>query len=220
LDKNANSLVNVTKKGFNGTLWKIKKDSLNRLVIAGAFNTYNGVTRNRLIRLDENLEIDNTLSIGTGFNAAARTVLEQTDGKVIVGGEFTTYNGAPSGTYNRIIRLNSDGSVDGGFTIGTGFNALILSLGLQSDGKIICGGQFTTYKGLNGIELTLKHFPSYDNPVYNRELHPVTGKPLESYRMTFVDISTQDGEPNLKKIVRKGREMVMATNFYSDVIWG
>jgi uncharacterized delta-60 repeat protein len=147
LDKNANSLVNVTKKGFNGTLWKIKKDSLNRLVIAGAFNTYNGVTRNRLIRLDENLEIDNTLSIGTGFNAAARTVLEQTDGKVIVGGEFTTYNGAPSGTYNRIIRLNSDGSVDGGFTIGTGFNALILSLGLQSDGKIICGGQFTTYNG-------------------------------------------------------------------------
>ena len=77
--------------------------------------------------------------------------------------------------------------------------------------ELTLGGQFTTYKGLNGIELTFKHFPIYDNPVYNRELHPVTGKPIESYRATFIDISTRDGEPNLKKIVRKGREMVMAT---------
>lgn len=85
------------------------------------------------------------------------------------------------------------------------------------DSKFISGsgqeltlqGQFTTYKGLNGIELSLKHFPIYDNPVYNRLLHPVSGKPIESYRMTFIDISTRDGEPNLQKVVRKGREMVM-----------
>jgi hypothetical protein len=70
-------------------------------------------------------------------------------------------------------------------------------------------GQFTTYKGLNGIELTIKHFPIYDNPVYNRLLHPVSGKPIESYRMSFFDVSTRDGEPNLQKVVRKGREMVM-----------
>ena len=87
------------------------------------------------------------------------------------------------------------------------------------DSKFITGsgqeltlqGQFMTYKGLNGIEVTLKHFPIYDNPVYNRLLHPVTGKPVESYRMTFIDVSTRDGEPNLQKIVRKGRELVMAT---------
>lgn len=71
------------------------------------------------------------------------------------------------------------------------------------------GGQFTTYKMLNGIELTLKHFPWYDNTVYNRKLHPVTKKPLESYRMTFIDIGTRDGEANLMKVVRKDREMVM-----------
>ena len=71
------------------------------------------------------------------------------------------------------------------------------------------GGQFTTYMGLNGIELTLKHFPLYDNPVYNRKLHPVTGKPLESYRMTFIDFGRKDGEANVQKVVRKGREMVM-----------
>jgi hypothetical protein len=85
------------------------------------------------------------------------------------------------------------------------------------DSKIITGsgqeltlsGQFTTYKGLNGIELTVKHFPIYDNPVYNRLLHPISGKPVESYRMSFFDISNYDGEANLQKVVRKGRELVM-----------
>jgi hypothetical protein len=75
--------------------------------------------------------------------------------------------------------------------------------------ELTLGGQFTTYKGLNGIEVTVKHFPVYDNPVYNRQLHPVTGKPVESYRMSFFDISNYDGEANLQKVVRKGREMVM-----------
>lgn len=71
------------------------------------------------------------------------------------------------------------------------------------------GGQFTTYKMLNGVELTLKHFPLYDNIVYNRKLHPVSGKPLESYRMTFIDFGNRDGESNISKVVRKNREMVM-----------
>ena len=75
--------------------------------------------------------------------------------------------------------------------------------------ELSLGGQFTTYKGLNGIEMTLKHFPVYDNPVFNRKLHPISGKPLESYRMTFIDYGMRDGESNIRKVVRKDREMVM-----------
>jgi hypothetical protein len=74
--------------------------------------------------------------------------------------------------------------------------------------ELTLGGQFTTYKMTNGIELTLKHFPLYDNIVYNRKLHPLTGKPLESYRFTFIDFGSRDGEPNVVKVVRKGRELV------------
>lgn len=74
--------------------------------------------------------------------------------------------------------------------------------------ELTLGGQFTTYKMLNGVELTLKHFPFYDNTTYNRQLHPVSGKPLESYRMTFIDYGNRDGEANLQKVVRKDREMV------------
>lgn len=75
--------------------------------------------------------------------------------------------------------------------------------------NLTLGGQFTTYKMLNGIELTLKHFPLYDDTYHNRKLHPTTGKPVESYRMTFLDVGMRDGEANITKVVRKGREMVM-----------
>ena len=75
--------------------------------------------------------------------------------------------------------------------------------------NLTLGGQFTTYKMTNGIELTLKHFPLYDNTTYNRQLHPVTKKPLESYRMTFLDLGRRDGEANIVKVVRKDRGFVL-----------
>jgi hypothetical protein len=100
--------------------------------------------------------------------------------------------------FDRVLRSAASGYtlIDTHFVTGTGQDLTL-------------GGQFTTYKGLNGIELTLKHLPLYDDPIHNRKLHPVSGKPLESYRITIVDIGNRDGEANLRKVVRKGREMVM-----------
>lgn len=75
--------------------------------------------------------------------------------------------------------------------------------------ELTLGGQFTTYKMLNGVELTLKHFPVYDSTEHNRLLHPITKKPLESYRFTFLDVTPRDGKPNIVKVVRKDREYVL-----------
>lgn len=77
-----------------------------------------------------------------------------------------------------------------------------------SGDSLTFGGQFKTYKMTNGIELTLKYFPLYDDITYNRELHPITLKPKESYRMTFLDLGRRDGEANIVKVVRKDREFV------------
>lgn len=77
-----------------------------------------------------------------------------------------------------------------------------------SGDNLTFGGQFKTYKMTNGIELTLKYFPLYDDLHHNRKLHPVTLKPLESYRMTFLDLGRRDGEANVVKVVRKDREFV------------
>lgn len=74
------------------------------------------------------------------------------------------------------------------------------------------GGQFTTYKGINGIEITLMHYPVYDDPVHNRELHPITGRPLESYRATFIEFGQYNGTGNITKVAKQGREQLMWYN--------
>ena len=50
-----------------------------------------------------------TFDIGTGFNYDVWTIDIQPDGKILVGGGFTKYNGT---SRNRIIRLNSSGSIE------------------------------------------------------------------------------------------------------------
>lgn len=78
--------------------------------------------------------------------------------------------------------------------------------------ELTLGGQFTTYKGLNGTEVTLAHFPCYDDPVHNRLLHPETLRPLESYRATFIEYGNYDGKGNFVKMAKRGREQLMWSN--------
>ena len=64
---------------------------------------------------------------------------------------------------------------------------------------------WTTYKGIMGTELTVVHLPLFDDKVLHTKLHPTTGLPLESYRMTFLDFSDYAGEPNIS-MVTKGKD--------------
>jgi uncharacterized delta-60 repeat protein len=113
-----------------------------KILIGGGFTTYGGLSRNRILRLNADGTVDTSFAIGTGANGTVHTILLQPDGKVIIGGEFTSYNGT---TRNRIARLNSNGSYDASFLIGTGANNFVYTCYLQSDGKIIIGGTFTSY---------------------------------------------------------------------------
>ena len=70
------------------------------------------------------------------------------------------------------------------------------------------GGQFVTYTGLNGDTITLKECPLYNSTVRSRQLHPQTGKPVESYKATFLNFKMgTNGESNVMKVYHKGREM-------------
>lgn len=74
--------------------------------------------------------------------------------------------------------------------------------------ELTLGGQFTTYKMTNGIELTLKKCALFDNMEMFRQLHPMSGKPLMSYTFLFLDLGMRDGQANIVKVCRKGREFV------------
>lgn len=91
------------------------------------------------------------------------------------------------------------------------FNMIDTTFVTGSGQNLTLGGQFTTYKMVNGIELTLKCCPLFDNMELFRQLHPLTGKPLMSYTFLFVDLGSRDGQPNIVKVCRKGREFVQWT---------
>jgi len=130
--------------GFNDTVVTVIQQSDNKLVVAGGFITYDGSTYNYIIRLNTDGTIDNSFSIGSGFNAGVTKIIKQTDDKLVVVGNFDTYDGS---TYNRIIRLNTDGTIDNGFNIGSGFSNSIMSITKQTDDKLVVVGYFTTYDG-------------------------------------------------------------------------
>ena len=130
--------------GFDNIINSIAIQSDGKIVVGGGFNNYNGTPANRIIRLNSDGLIDTSFVYGTGFNFQVRSIAIQFDGKIVVGGQFTNYNGIGA---NRIIRLNTDGSVDTSFVYGTGFSNLVLSIAIQFDDKILVGGSFSNYNG-------------------------------------------------------------------------
>ncbi len=73
----------------------------------------------------------------------------QADGKVIIGGLFSTFAGV-SGLQN-MVRLNTDGSVDTSFNPILG--GVVSAIVVQTDGKIVIGGGFTNVDGVNNAYL-------------------------------------------------------------------
>jgi uncharacterized delta-60 repeat protein len=98
----------------------------------------------------QNVYNDLSFNTGTGFNGTVNRVHVLTNDKILIGGVFTSYNGA---TVNGLVKLNANGTIDNSFNIGSGFNASVDAISVQSDGKILVGGSFTSFNGFlrNGI---------------------------------------------------------------------
>lgn len=132
--------------GANGNVWTSAIQTDGKIIIAGEFTSYNGTNVNRIARLNSDGTLDPTFNVGFGANIGIRKIVIQTDGKIIIGGAFTNYNGS---NLNRIARLNSDGTIDGSFVIGSGLDSTVHALAIQNDGKILVGGVFLNYNGVS-----------------------------------------------------------------------
>jgi uncharacterized delta-60 repeat protein len=163
--------------GPNNYVRVIQYTSTDRILVGGNFNTFNGSTRNGIARLGVNGVLDPTFNSATALQGSAQVddIVFQPDGKVIAIGGFT----ASSGDFN-LARLNSNGTLDTAFRTGEGVPQYdeILSGALQADGKLIIGGDSTTFDAvpqiavcrvLTGIDVSRTTFsgavvPPADNP--------------------------------------------------------
>ena len=124
-----------------------------KILVGGSFTILGGQVRNCLGRLNADGSLDSAFNQGpaleyfrwSGYLCLATVVYclaVQADGRVLVGGYFTTLGGQP---HNWLGRLNADGTPDSGFNPGA--DSDVCSLAVQADGKILVGGWFTILGG-------------------------------------------------------------------------
>lgn len=136
--------------GYTWQVYDIAQQSDGKLVVVGAFYSVNGTACNRIVRLNTDWSVDTTFTTNlgswpTGGAGTVLTVAIQTDGKIIFWWVFTSFSWN-STNFRRIVRRNSDGTADGTWTPWTAFSSgQVNRIILQSDGKIICCGTFTSY---------------------------------------------------------------------------
>jgi len=126
-----------------------------RILIGGYFLTVNGELRSRIARLNEDGSLDFSFNPGAGGNTgtfsppAVQTLVVQPDGKILVGGRFTTLAGQPRVCLGR---LNADGRIDSTFANPRAYYE-VHSIALRTDGKIVVGGEFTQLGGLPRLRI-------------------------------------------------------------------
>src|SRR6266850_3875014 len=130
----------VPAPGTNDAVNVVIPQPDGKVIAAGRFTFANNVARNRIARFNFNGSLDTTFDPGTGADGEITAAVLQPDGRTVVAGRFTSFNGF---IHNRVCRLNANGSVDQTFGLGNGINLAALALALQSDGRIIVGGQFS-----------------------------------------------------------------------------
>ena len=136
----------VTGTGFGSTVFNLIVQPDGKIIAIGTSNTYSGSASNGIVRINTNGTRDTTFNVGTGLttNTDAFHSAIQTDGKIVVVGNFTIYSGSTS---NRIVRINTDGTRDTSFNVGTGFPQNPEAIIIQPDNKILVTGNFTSYSG-------------------------------------------------------------------------
>ena len=132
---------------ITGTTRAVAIQNDQKILVAGRYSIDNGINYHVILsRLNTDGSFDSTFTMGIDhspfYGIAALDI--QKDGKIIVAGEFKNYNGK---ALNGLARVNTDGSLDTSFHIGTGVDHSINALKIQEDGKIVICGGFHSYNG-------------------------------------------------------------------------
>lgn len=106
----------ITATGVNRKILEaIIEPSTNKIIIGGEFDLFGTTSIKKMIRLSTNGSLDNTFSIGTGTTHSSPipncpyckntiwVLKQQTDGKILVGGSFTSFNGLSATNITRIF---------------------------------------------------------------------------------------------------------------------
>ncbi len=127
-----------------------------KILAVGDFSvrTDTGLTSRGIVRLHPDGSLDTSFQTGTGFEGFTYDVAMQSDGKILIAGSFSTYNGQ---AVRDLVRLHPDGSLDTSFEDGFKTSREVFSILIEPDDKIIIGGNFNEYQGTLRTDLARLH---------------------------------------------------------------
>ncbi len=203
------------------------------ILVGGIFTTVNGTIVNGIVRLTANGTVDTTFDVGAGTKdndgalGGVTALALQPDGKVLVAGGFTLLN-SQSTPY--LGRLNTNGSVDTGFTSGVGVCFIcdppdIRHLGVLSNSLIMVSGVFNRVDvfSVNGVARLLTNGTvdlDFKSPVLNTE--QVTGMTVGVNGEVTIAVTlgdTVDGA-NHTRLIRFNANGTVDSNFKPAEIAG
>lgn len=110
----------------------------------GDFTTVNGVARARLVRLLASGSVDPAFDPGLGPNGAVYVLVSLPNGQIVIGGNFTSYNGTSVG---RIARINPNGTLDTSFATGSGFSGDVFEITEVAGNELVVVSLGQTFNG-------------------------------------------------------------------------
>lgn len=159
-----NTLFNVGT-GADGSIITTKLFNDGTLILGGYFSNFNSNPHPGIVKINSIGIVDVDFQIGSGVTSGqgVHDIYIYPDNKLLVGGNFTSFNGS---SFSNVIKLNSDGSINNGFSGAPDFNGTVNGITVQQDGKIIIGA-FNNFSLYNGVAckaiLRINADGSFDN---------------------------------------------------------
>ena len=224
-DGTADTTFNTNAGSFNNSTDNVYAIDVSGtiILIVGSFG--DGNIKKYDLNGNEDTNFGSGIS-GFGTSSTIRTIKTQSDGKILVGGDFSTFNFT---SINRLVRLNSDGSIDTSFTTNQGdgiLNGGVYSIAIQSDGKILVGGSFTFVDGSDKERLfRLNSDGTYDNDFYDNLgdgfNNPVYSVEVQSDGKILVGGTFNQFDGNIRnRLVRLNSDGTEDTSFYTNLTNG
>ena len=159
--------IDTSFRTGTGPIWKVRTIAIqpdNKILIGGDFSVYNGTYASGIARVNADGSLDTTFHTGAGFNGNAHVIILQNDSRILVGGEFSSYNGISA---THIVRLNTDGSIDSSFNSFTGASSTVEAIAIQPDSNIVIGGDFTSYGPDIRVRVARLYYDGTDDSTFN-----------------------------------------------------
>jgi uncharacterized delta-60 repeat protein len=131
----------TTTLGLPRSMIAVQNDQKILFCAAQNVDFVNGERVGRLVRFNHDGSLDLTFKPNINFRTGehAKSMLELSDGKILIRGKFGNYS--ESSSEETVLRLNADGTIDTEFNIITFYKISELVVG--SDGKILIGGEMS-----------------------------------------------------------------------------